>query len=290
MKSLSLKIVTLWYALALVVPLYINQFYSPFFNIWLKILFLHIIATVIIYIGSIIHKNSSLYDPFWSVAPIPIVLYFCFFHDTNISIINSLLIAIPILIWAIRLTRNWVISWPGFIHEDFRYIDLKKGNKLRLEFINFTGIHLIPTLQVNVSLLPIYFLFTSNNLDNVSYLLLFASSFSIFAVIIETIADEQMREFRKDDLNIGKTMNKGLWRLSRHPNYFGEVMFWVGLYLMAILTVETPLWLMVSPVSMIMLFVFISCPMMDNRNLKNRDDYKDYMDRTPQLFLWFPKK
>jgi steroid 5-alpha reductase family enzyme len=98
-----------------------------------------------------------------------------------------------------------------------------------------------------------------------------------------------MREFRKDDLNKGKTMNKGLWRLSRHPNYFGEVMFWVGLYLMAILTVETPLWLLVSPVSMLMLFVFISCPMMDNRSLKNRDDYKDYMDRTPQLFLWFPK-
>ena len=176
------------------------------------------------------------------------------------------------------------------VHEDFRYVDLKKGNKFRLEFINFTGIHLIPTLQVNVSLLPIYFLFTSNNLDSISYLLLFASSFSIFAVIIETVADEQMREFRKDKLNKGKTMNKGLWRLSRHPNYFGEVMFWVGLYLMAILTVETPLWLMVSPVSMIMLFVFISCPMMDNRSLNNRDDYKDYMDTTPQLFLWFPKK
>ena len=143
MKSLSLKIVTLWYALALVVPLYINQFYSPFFNIWLEILFLHISATVIIYIGSIIHKNSSLYDPFWSVAPIPIVLYFCLIHDTNISIVNSLFIAIPILIWAIRLTRNWAISWPGFIHEDFRYVDLKKGNKFRLEFINFLFKNLI---------------------------------------------------------------------------------------------------------------------------------------------------
>jgi len=289
MKTLSLKIVMLWYALALTLPLYMNQMYSPFANIWLEILLLHIIATVIIYIGSVIHKNSSLYDPFWSVAPIPIVLYFCFFHDTNISVINSLLISVPILIWAIRLTRNWVISWPGFIHEDFRYIDLKKGNKFRLEFINFTGIHLIPTLQVNVSLLPIYFLFTSNNLANTNYLLLFASLFSVSAVIIETIADEQMREFRKNKLNKGKTMNKGLWRLSRHPNYFGEVMFWVGLYLMAVLAVETPNWLLVSPLSMIMLFVFISCPMMDNRSLKKRPSYHNYMNSTSQLFLWFPK-
>lgn len=289
MKTLSLKIVMLWYALALTLPLYINQMYSPFANIWLEILLLHVIATVIIYIGSVIHKNSSLYDPFWSVAPIPIVLYFCFFHDTNISVINSLLISVPILIWAIRLTRNWAISWPGFIHEDFRYIDLKKGNKFRLEFINFTGIHLIPTLQVNVSLLPIYFLYTSNNLGNINYLLLFASLFSVSAVIIETIADEQMREFRKDKLNKGKTMNKGLWRLSRHPNYFGEVMFWVGLYLMAVLTVETPNWLFVSPLSMIMLFVFISCPMMDKRSLKKRPSYHNYMNNTSQLFLWFPK-
>ena len=289
MKTLSLKIVMLWYALALTLPLYINQMYSLFANIWLEILLLHVIATVIIYIGSVIHKNSSLYDPFWSVAPIPIVLYFCFFHDTNISVINSLLISVPILIWAIRLTRNWVISWPGFIHEDFRYIDLKKGNKFRLEFINFTGIHLIPTLQVNVSLLPIYFLFTSNNLANTNYLLLFASLFSVSAVIIETIADEQMREFRKNKLNKGKTMNKGLWRLSRHPNYFGEVMFWVGLYLMAVLTVETPNWLFVSPLSMIMLFVFISCPMMDKRSLKKRPSYHNYMNSTSQLFLWFPK-
>lgn len=289
MKTLSLKIVMLWYALALTLPLYINQMYSPFANIWLEILLLHVIATVIIYIGSVIHKNSSLYDPFWSVAPIPIVLYFCFFHDTNISVINSLLISLPILIWAIRLTRNWAISWPGFIHEDFRYIDLKKGNKFRLEFINFTGIHLIPTLQVNVSLLPIYFLYTSNNLGNINYLLLFASLFSVSAVIIETIADEQMREFRKDKLNKGKTMNKGLWRLSRHPNYFGEVMFWVGLYLMAVLTVETPNWLFVSPLSMIMLFVFISCPMMDKRSLKKRPSYHNYMNNTSQLFLWFPK-
>ena len=188
-----------------------------------------------------------------------------------------------------RLTRNWIISWDGFSHEDFRYIELKKGGKIKLEFINFTGIHLIPTLQVNLSLFPLYFLFTSYELSSLNYPLIFASIFTILAVIIETIADEQMRSFRSNKKNEGITMNKGLWKYSRHPNYFGEVMFWVGLYLMAFLSIKTPFWLILSPISMIILFIFISCPMMDNRSLIKRSDYKQYMNNTSQLFIWFPK-
>jgi steroid 5-alpha reductase family enzyme len=84
-------------------------------------------------------------------------------------------------------------------------------------------------------------------------------------------------------------MNRGLWKYSRHPNYFGEVMFWVGLYLMAFLSINTPVWLILSPISMLILFIFISCPLMDNRSLKKRRDYKNYMANTSQLFIWFPK-
>ena len=110
-----------------------------------------------------------------------------------------------------------------------------------------------------------------------------------YDAIIETIADEQMRLFRKDAKNDGVTMNRGLWKYSRHPNYFGEVMFWVGLYLMAFLSINTPVWLILSPISMLILFIFISCPLMDNRSLKKRRDYKNYMANNSQLFIWFPK-
>jgi steroid 5-alpha reductase family enzyme len=291
MKKLSTFLVICWYLLSYFISIIVLDQISIIENIWIRILIAHIVATIIIYVGSLVHNNSSLYDPFWSVAPIPITFYLFFTPGlSNIACLNKLFITFPIIIWSVRLTRNWFISWDGFSHEDFRYINLKKGNKLKLEFINFTGIHLIPTLQVNLSLTPLYFIHNSVELNETNFLLMLASIFTMLAVAIETLADEQMRLFKKDRLNDGTTMTKGLWHYSRHPNYFGEVMFWVGIYLMAILTTETPAWLLIAPVSMLMLFIFISCPIMDNRSLERRHDYQSYMTKTSSLIPWVPKK
>ena len=255
-------------------------------NIWLKIIIWHIYATIFIYIGSVILKNSSLYDPFWSVAPIPIALYLALNFE-NTLIVKFLVLA-PIIFWALRLTRNWLISWEGFDHEDFRYIDLKNTSMLRAEFNNFFGIHLFPTLIVNLSLYPLVFILTNNS--NSSIFLSFASLFTFLAVLLETISDEQMREFRKNPLNKGKTMKYKLWKYSRHPNYLGEIGFWFGIYMMGLSSGMAPFWIIICPLTMLALFVFVSCPMMDNRSLMNRPDYKDYMEVTSQLMLLPPKK
>ena len=112
----------------LCVVIYIISFYVAFIltpksieSIWLKITIWHLYATVFIYIFSVIISNSSLYDPFWSVAPIPIVIYLATQYEN--SLLLKILVLFPIVFWALRLTRNWIISWKGFEHEDFRYID-----------------------------------------------------------------------------------------------------------------------------------------------------------------------
>ena len=255
-------------------------------NIWLKITIWHIYATIFIYIGSVILKNSSLYDPFWSVAPIPIALYLALNFEN--TLIVKFLVLTPIIFWALRLTRNWIISWKGFDHEDFRYIDLKNTSMLKAEFNNFFGIHLFPTLIVNLSLYPLVFILTNNS--NSSIFLSFASLFTFLAVVLETISDEQMREFRKNPLNKGKTMKYKLWKYSRHPNYLGEIGFWFGIYMMGLSSGMAPFWIIICPLTMLALFIFVSCPMMDNRSLMNRPDYKDYMEVTSQLMLLPPKK
>ena len=113
--------------------------------------------------------------------------------------------------------------------------------------------------------------------------------FTVLAVALETISDEQMREFRSDINNQGMTMKYKLWKYSRHPNYLGEVLFWYGIYFMGLSSGLMPLWTILCPTLMLALFIFISCPMMDKRSLNNRADYQEYMDKTSQLLLLPPK-
>jgi len=276
-------------SLTLVFIYYVISFYLAYIftktidlNGWSLLLVWHITATIIIFLFSKIHNNSSIYDPFWHVAPIPIVFYIA--SQSSLSIFQQSLVLSAFLFWALRLTYNWFLNWTNLDHEDFRYIDLKNKNKL-LAFVNdLFGIHLIPTLIVNASLYPIYIALTSDNLNNLVYV---GFILIILAVVVQYIADSQMRDFRKDQKNFGKTMKYGLWKYSRHPNYLGEVSFWFGLYIFAVASGSTSIWLLVCPMVMLGLFVFISCPMMDNRSLKKRSDYKEYMDKTPQLIMWF---
>ena len=278
-------------SLALVFFYYVISFYLAYlvtknfnFDGWLYILIWHVSATLIIFLFSNVHKNSSIYDPFWHVAPIPIVFYIA--KQSSLPTLELNLVLAAFLFWALRLTYNWYLNWNNLDHEDFRYIDLKNNNKY-MAFINdLFGIHLIPTIIVNVTLYPIYVALNAESLNELVYV---GFIVIIIAVVIQYISDDQMRKFRKDESNLGKTMKYGLWKYSRHPNYLGEVSFWFGIYIFALASGLTTIWLLACPIVMLALFVFISCPMMDNRSLKRRSEYKEYMDKTPQLFMWFVK-
>ncbi len=273
--------------------IYLLAFYFSFIllpetisNIWLKITIWHIYATLFVYFGSLVLKNSSLYDPFWSVAPLAIVVYLATISENSVLI--NLIILIPIIFWGIRLTRNWIIGWPGLNHEDFRYIDLKNTYWIKSEINNLFGIHLFPTLIVNLSLYPLLYVFTYE--ISITFSLCISLLFTLLAVVLETIADEQMRNFRNNPANNGKTMKFKLWKYSRHPNYLGELLFWFGICLIGINSDAAPILIILCPIPMMMLFVFVSCPLMDERSLKNRSDYQEYMEKTSQLLLLPPKE
>lgn len=283
-KTLSLIIVSIYYLITFIVSYLIVQLLEIQY-LWIYIIIWHLTSTLFIYLFSVIHKNSSIYDPFWSVAPVPIVIFLSV-HSPNNLLIN-LLIIIPIILWSLRLTLNWICSWNGLLHEDFRYIDLKDTTTFKAFINNLFGIHIIPTLIVNISLYPIQYIL----LNPVVYfnVLIFASIFTSMSVYLEYVADKQMKIFKSNIQNHGKTMQKGLWKYSRHPNYLGEILFWIGIYLFGVSSGVAPIAILVCPLIMLALFIFISCPLMDNRSLKKRTDYKNYMKKTSQLFLWPPK-
>ena len=276
------------YVIALVAAVTSSSFFMDG-HLWKAITIGHLVATLIIYLASVLAKNSSFYDPFWSIAPLLIVMYLSFMsYEKDENLIKILVILIPVTYWSLRLTNNWRRSWKGLTHEDFRYIDLKTRFKKFPYLIDFFGIHLYPTLQVNFSLFPLYYYFHSD-FSSIPIALYIFSFFSIGAVFLEHLADEQMREFRSKPENKGKTMNSSLWKYSRHPNYLGEVLFWWCLYLMTLSVNLNLWWLFICPLSMTLMFTLVTCSMMDNRSLLNRPDYSTYMAKTSQLLLWWPK-
>lgn len=246
-------------------------------------------ATLVIFIFSIFTQNSSMYDPYWSIAPLPIALFWLAQPGSD-GLLNPrhLLIFTLLCLWAIRLTGNWAIQWRGVAHEDWRYREIQNQTGIFYWPVSFLGIHLMPTLLVFLGCLALWPTLSNqqahlNWFDGVATLLTFC------AVLIEGIADHQMRRFRHTPGAEKQVIPPGLWSISRHPNYFGEVLFWWGLYLFVPLAYPGFWWTVVGPLAISLLFLGISIPLMERHLLAGHFTYPEYQQRVARFFPWFPK-
>ena len=112
----------------------------------------------------------------------------------------------------------------------------------------------------------------------------------ILGLLIEVVADEQLRSFLSDPANRGKVMDQGLWRYSRHPNYFGESLIWWGIFLVAV-SVPWGWASVVSPILMTFLLMKVSgVPMLEEALAERREGYREYTERTSSFVLWPPSR
>lgn len=142
------------------------------------------------------------------------------------------LVAIVVVLWAIRLTANWVYAFPGLHHEDWRYPKLKAQAGRFEPVADLFAIHLIPTCQVFLGMVPVYVAVTRPG-AGLAWLSWVAFVIGLAAVALELVADVQMHRFVADRAP-GAAMDRGLWSWSRHPNYFGEFSFWFAMALFGI--------------------------------------------------------
>lgn len=267
-----------------------TDLYKDRYNPLLLMLLADIIATVIVYIFSLLYKNSSLYDAYWSVIPPAIALYWAY----ELNVIDMLpvqLILAGISIWAIRLTYNWIRGWQGLAHQDWRYVMLRDKNPKLYWLTNFGGIHMFPTLIVFAGMLPVYYFvksFANADGELLMPIVILGFVLSVAAALIELIADEQMRSF-KQHAQKGTFINEGLWKYSRHPNYFGEILFWFSLWVMLMGIAPAYWWTGIGWVAMATMFVFASIPMMMQKNLKSKPGYQAYIDKVSMVIPWFRK-
>lgn len=240
-------------------------------------------ATIVVFLFSVLLNNSSTYDPYWSVKPIIIAVAYLFIFEIDSLNSRQWIVLLGTLLYALRLTSNFYRDWPGFSHEDWRYVNFRKSSGKAYWLVSFLAIHLFPTIMVYLGSMSLFAVFSEdgralNIWDVFGFIILFGS------VIYAFIADEQLRKFRKNPDNKGKTISKGLWSYSRHPNYLGEISTWWGLSYFAIAAGCHFWWTLAGPVAITLLFLFASIPLIEKRNLDRRLGYREYMLRTPMLW------
>ena len=247
-------------------------------------------ATLVVFAFSTAFRNSSVYDPYWSVAPVAIAVYWAGTPtDMGVDIVRQLVVVVLVIWWAIRLTYNWVRRWEGLSHEDWRYADFRQQYGSLYWLVDFFGIHLFPTAMVFLGCLSLYPALSSGTRP-FGVLDVLAGVVTTSAISIETIADQQLWGFLNGPRKPGEILATGLWAYSRHPNYFGEILFWWGLFLFGLAADPSYWWTVVGPVAMVLMFVFASVPMIDRRSVERRPGYAAHMTKVSAIVPWFPKR
>lgn len=241
-------------------------------------------ATLFVWLAGVALRNASVYDPYWSVAPIVILTGLA--ARTGKLDAGTVLLLVAIWYWGVRLTANWAVTFINLSTQDWRYDDLKAKFPRLFQLVSLTGITLFPTIVVYLCLLPAVEFVRRGGLNAWT-----VAGFAVCvgAATLQLVADAQMQAFRRahaladDGGTRHEIIRTGLWRHARHPNYLGEIAMWWGVYLM-MLSVAPGQWVLgAGALVNTGMFLFVSIPMADRRNAALRPGFDAYRRETNSL-------
>lgn len=258
--------------------------------------YLYIYIVLLIYFSiwfiiSQIKKNNGLVDIAWGLS----------FLVTTVSsliiskelTITKVIMLIVVALWGLRLTiylfiRNWNKR------EDFRYQSMRTKWQTKLKTKAFFKVFLSQSLFSYLISLPIILTNLSNNqnfkLINQLILLLGLIIFLI-GYTFEVVGDYQLKKFKQNPLNKGKIMDQGLWKYTRHPNYFGEATLWWGIAIISLSTLQKITLIgLISPITITLLLLYVTGVPLLERRYKDNFDYQTYANKTSKFFPLPPKK
>ena len=239
-----------------------------------------VISTIVIWFIGVLINTASIYDPYWSVQT-PIIIICLLIKYQNLNVGNLIYLEL-ILFWGIRLTYNYTKTFHDISYIDWRYKQIKEKTGKLYQVVNLLGICLVPTIIVYAASIP-SFLFVIDNLK-FEYIQIIGYVVIIISVFIEMKADIDLHEFKKMRNDRNEIIRIGLWKYSRHPNYFGEICFWYGVAMVYVFCNFTKNWYYIfGAVLDNALFLGISIPLAE-KNLKTyKDGYDEYKKNTSML-------
>lgn len=246
-----------------------------------------VVLFVATWIISLIKRDYSIVDQVWGLSFLGVALYL---NPLPAVLQNSVKLALlaGVALWSIRLSGHIHLRHRGK-PEDYRYQKMRAGHGAAYWWKSFTNVYLLQALiasVVNLPLLAVWLHPHPTSPQAFGYI-----GLAIFGLgwLYESVADWQLYRFKKNHPESGALMNHGLWRLSRHPNYFGESLVWWGL---ALYCFDTTRWLgvFISPTLMTFLLLRVSgVRMLDAELARRKPEFASYARTTPGFFPAFHK-
>ena len=250
-----------------------------------------IFFTMTIFFGvSIWKKDNSVADIGWAIGFMQIALYL--FYKNPAPGTLQYVATIFILLWGIRLTTH-ITHRNVQIGEDPRYrtwrTQWKAHGTVYFYVRSFLQIFMLHGLILVIVSMPIIAInSTTINTELNTYAML-GIMIWIIGFLFEIVADYQLEQFKRTNINPNMIMMKGLWRYSRHPNYFGESLMWWGLWIMSLETSYGP-YALISPITITLLLLFVSGVPMAEASLVHIPAFAQYKKRTSKFIPWMPRR
>jgi steroid 5-alpha reductase family enzyme len=238
----------------------------------------------LVFILAQILKDNSIIDIAWGLGFVLVAWFLFFFYPPAYP--RKVILLLLVSIWGIRLAAYIFLRRRGKA-EDFRYRAFRTKWKRYFFLKMFFKIFMFQGILLTVISIPVILVSGSEpsplGIFDYSGMLVFGVGF-----LFEAIADHQKSVFKRLPENSGRLMTRGLWRFSRHPNYFGESLLWWGIWILS-LSVPTGWIGIISPALLTYLLVFVSGIPMLEKSYAGRPDFIEYKARTSVFIPWFPR-
>jgi steroid 5-alpha reductase family enzyme len=258
-----------------------------FLQPYLVLCLITIVLMVLLWLVSLWLKNSSIVDIFWGTGFV-ISAWVAFLLTPQGFITRKLLLVVLVSLWGFRLSlhllfRNW--GKP----EDFRYQAWRRQAGASWWWKSFFKVFLLQGLLLCLIAAPLLAAQVSPQPAYLTWLDILAIPVWLVGFTFEALGDWQLSRFRANPANKGRLLNTGVWRYTRHPNYFGDATQWWAFYLLALSTGGW--WTIFSPLIMTGLLLRVSGVTMLEKTLKDtKPGYQEYTQTTSEFIPWIPRR
>jgi len=260
---------------------------TPFSHLLIQGFGIIIAGLTALWLLSLAIKDSSIIDIYWGFGFVLVILFYLYALGDEFHHLRNYIIAAMVTLWGLRLTIHLGIRNIGK-PEDYRYANWRKEHGKNWWWWSFFQVFLLQGVIlwiVSSVLLPA--LHQGNEFGVLDFIGIGLWAIGFF---FEAVGDYQLTKFKKNPSNKGKVMNKGLWKYTRHPNYFGDATLWWGFFFLA-LGYPNGWYFIFAPLFMTLLLLKVSgVAMLEVKLKKSKPKYAEYIRRTSAFFPMPPKK